>query len=60
MTGRNGPAVHDAAGYSEPLQIELVSTDDDDIGQRPPLGDGVWHAVHSADGRTLWRRIYLE
>ena len=43
----------------KPLQIELATTTDDANGACPPVGDG-WVVARSGDGRTMWRRIYLE
>jgi hypothetical protein len=40
------------------LQIELVTTVDDNNGPRPPIGDG-WHVARRDGVATLWRRISL-
>jgi hypothetical protein len=48
-----------AIAAAEPVQIEHAVTADDDHGPYPPPGEEGWHAVRSADGRTLWRKITL-
>lgn len=44
--------------HSASLEVIYSTTTDDELGPRPPVGDG-WHLVHSANGRTLWRLIHL-
>lgn len=44
---------------AEPVQIAYATTEDDEIGAIPPLGDDTWRVVCSGDGRTLWRCIRL-
>ena len=49
--------------YRQTLAIEHAVTADMADGQPlPPLiEDGrVWHVVHRADGRTIWRRLFLK
>jgi hypothetical protein len=41
------------------LQIEHQTTCDDAIGVWPLHGDG-WVLISRVDGRTTWRRVYLQ
>ena len=52
----------ESANQVSALCIEHVTTVDMDDGQPLPpyIGDGVWHVVDRADGRTTWRRIFLQ
>jgi hypothetical protein len=54
--------VHQAEELGNPLHIEHVVTVDLPDGQAcPPYYDGaIWRAIRRADGRTIWRRLYLK
>jgi hypothetical protein len=45
--------------HPEPVQIEHVVTDDDELGPTPPRDNDVWHMVRRESGHTMWRRVYL-
>jgi hypothetical protein len=52
----------ESVGNPSPLRVEHALTADMADGQPlPPFIEDriVWHLVRRADGRTLWRRIFL-